>query len=207
VVSSHGPSVSAGHGTGPRWAPVGPIALALSAVALAAVGAFLLGRADVIGRFIGPLFYILGQLGLALTMFRAMVGRAEYFAASGVPSAWTRPPLRGVGEADLRRWDNAIRGLRMPWPGERDAVLAAARARAEGLLSIVLPGVLAAPVSVGGVVLMARTPDTLLTAVALPNLLIGLLMGLVAVRYSVDGQRARVYLTQFSAPPGRTPST
>lgn len=199
-----GASVPAGHGTGSRWAPVAPIAIAVSAVAVAAVGAFLLRRADVIGRILGPLVYILAELGLALAIFRAMVNRAQYFAALGVPPAWTRPPLRGVEDVDLRRWDNLIRGLRAPWPGERDAVLAAARARTEGLLSIVLPSVLPALVSLGGVVLMARAPDTLLSIVALPNLFMGLVMGWAAVRYGVDAQRARVYLTQFSGAAGPT---
>lgn len=194
------PSVPPGHGNASRWAPVAPIVMALSAVAVAAAGAFLLRRPDDIGRLLGPLVYILAQLGLALAMFRAMVGRAEHFAALGVPPAWTRPPLRGMEDADLRRWDNLIRGLRAPWPGERDEVLTAARARAEGLLSIALPCILAALISAVGVVLTVRVPDTLLSMVALPNLLMGLVMGWVAVRYSVDGQRARAYLTQFSTP-------
>ncbi|WP_200210715.1 hypothetical protein [Micromonospora coerulea] len=124
---------------------------------------------------LGPLVYILAELGLALAMFRAMVGRAQYIAALGVPPAWTRPPLRDVEDVDLRRSDNLICGLRAPWPGERDVVLAAARARVEGLLSIVLPGVLLALVSLRAV--MARVPDTLLSIVALLNLILGLVMG------------------------------
>ena len=129
-------------------------------------------------------------------------------AALGVPPAWTRPPLRGVDDVDLRRWHNVIRALRAPWPAERDTVLTAARARAEGLLSIVLPSVLGALIAAGGIVLMARVPDTMVSIVGPPNLLLGLVMAWAAVRYGVDGHRACVYLTRFSTPsdPARRPS-
>jgi hypothetical protein len=49
-------------------------------------------------------------------------------------------------------------------------------------------------------VLMARTPDTMLSYYALLNLLIGLVIGWTTARYGVDGRRARVYLRRFSAP-------
>ena len=194
------PSAPAGPGAGSRWAPVAPTVMAGSAVAVAGVGAFLLRREDVIGQSIGSLVYILAQLGSILAQFRAIVGRADHFAALGVPAAWTRPPLRGLEDVDLRRWDNMIRGLRAPWPDERDAVLTAARARAEGLLSIALPGYLGVLISVVGVGLMVRVPDTLLSIVALPVILMGPVMGWVVMRYAVDGHRARAYLARFSTP-------
>ncbi|WP_446218207.1 hypothetical protein [Micromonospora sp. IBHARD004] len=171
-------------------------------MAVAAAGAFLLRRPDDIGRILGPAIYGLGVVGLVGITARAVAARAQYFAKFGVPTAWTRPPVRGVDDVDLRRWENMIRGLRAPWPNERDAVLTAARARAEGLPSIVFPAVLAPLVSVVGVVLLGRVPESPLSIVVLPNLLIGLVAGVVAMRYGVDGWRARVYLTQFSAPAG-----
>lgn len=176
------------------------MAIALAAVAVLVGGGFLLRRTDDVGRFLGPLVYILGQLGLAVAMFRAMVGRAEHFAAQGVPSAWTRPPLRGVTDADQRRWQNTIRDLRDPWPAERDTLLTAARARADGLPSIVVPGLLLALFSVAGVVVMGRVADSPLSALLVPNLILGLLLGMVAARYAFDGHRARVYLRKFLTP-------
>ena len=194
------PEVPAGPGAGSRWAPVAPIVMALCAVAVAGVGVFLLRREDVIVQLTGSLMYILAQLGAVLAQFRAIVGRADHFAALGVPPAWTRPPLRGLKDVDLRRWDNMIRGLRAPWPDERDAVLIAARARAEGLLSIALPGYLGVLIAVVGVGLMVRVPDTLLSIVAVPIVLMGPVMAWVVIRYAVDGHRARAYLARFSTP-------
>ncbi|PWU45941.1 hypothetical protein DLE60_01335 [Micromonospora globispora] len=174
--------------------------MALSAVAVAGVGAVLLRRDDVIGQSIGSMVYIFAQLGSILAQSRAIVGRADHLAALGVPPAWTRPSLRGLEDVDLRRWDNMIRGLRAPWPDERDPVLTAARARAEGLLSIALPGFLGMLISVVGVGLMVRVPDTLLSIVALPIILMGPVLGWVVMRYAVDGHRARAYLARFSRP-------
>jgi hypothetical protein len=200
VVGSQRPSVPTGSGSDSRWAPIGPIAKALSAATISVAGAVILRRPDDIGRLLGPLVYIVGLVGLMSTLFRATVARAEYFARFGVPTAWTRPPVRGVEDVDLRRWENTIRGLRAPWHNERDAVLTAARARAQGLPAIMLPAVLTPLVAVLGVVLIGHVPDSPLSLVVLPTLLFGVAAGVVAVRYGVDGSRARVYLTQFSAP-------
>ncbi|SCF44496.1 hypothetical protein GA0074696_6008 [Micromonospora purpureochromogenes] len=200
MVSSQEPAVPTGRGSEPRWAPVGPIAMALSAVAVSAAGAFLLRRPDDIGRILGPLVYGLGMVGLVGITARAVAARAQHFARFGVPTLWTRPPVRGVEDVNLRRWENTIRGLRAPWPNERDSILTAARARAEGLPAIVLPAILAPLVAVVGVVLVGRVPESPLSIVVLPQFLIGLVTAVVAVRYGVDGWRARTYLTQFSAP-------
>jgi hypothetical protein len=107
--------------------------------------------------------------------------------------------MRGVQEVTLRRWDNMIRELRAPWPDEREVVLTAARARAEGLLLIVLPGLLAALLAVLGFVRTVRA-DVQLLAFALIPYLAGLVFGWVALRYREDGHRARIYLARFSTP-------
>ena len=129
-------------------------------------------------------------------MFKATKDRADHFAAAGVSPAWTRPAVRGVTDTDLRRWDNTIRELREPWPGDA-TLLAAARARAAGVFLIVLLGVLSLVLAAVGVLLGLREPNSLLTAVAFLNVVIGLLLCLAAVRYGVDGHRARAYLSRF----------
>ena len=181
----------------PRWAPVGPIAMTFCALAVSAVGAVLLRRPDDIGRILGPLTYVLGVIGLLSIMFQATVDRAENFAKSGVPTAWTRPPVRGASDDDLRRWDNVIRAMREPWPNERDAILTAARARAEGLPAILVPGLLAPLLALVGVVLIGRAPGSPPSLLVFPHILIGFLTGVVAVRYAIDGRRARAYLARF----------
>ena len=143
--------------------------------------------------------YIFGVLGLAAVMMRAMMRRAEHFAALGVPRQWTRYRLLDVQEVTLRRWDNMIRDLRAPWPDEREVVLTAARARAEGLLLIVLPGLLAALLAVFGFVRTVRADVQLLPFALFPGVC-GVVFGWVALRYREDGHRARVYLTRFSTP-------
>ena len=204
MVKSDGPAVSTGPGTGRRWTPVAPILVALAGLAVAIVGAFLLRRADELGRLGGPLLFILGQLGLAFAMQRTTKDRADHFARAGVPREWTRPAVRGVVDADLRRWDTTIRELREPWPGD-DELPAAARARAEGASFVVLPALLSLIVAVVAVLLGRRQASSILTAVAIPNVVIGLLLCLAAIRYGVDGRRARAYLSRFGpGGPGAT---
>jgi hypothetical protein len=182
--------------SGPRWTPVAPILIAVASIAVAIAGAFLLRGTSELARISGPPLFIVGQLGLALAMFRATKDRADHFAAAGVPPAWTRPGVRGVTDTDLRRWDNTLRELREPWPGD-GALLTAARARVAGLPLIVVLGVLPLVLAAAGVVLGLREPNSLLTVVAFPNFVIGLLLCLAAVRYGVDGRRARSYLSRF----------
>ncbi|MFF5174270.1 hypothetical protein ACFY3U_16750 [Micromonospora sp. NPDC000089] len=184
-----------------RWTPAASLALAAVSVAVAVVGAYLLRRPDELGRFTGPTLYVLAQLGLAYAMNRATMARAGRFAALGVPTAWTRPPVRGVVDPELRRWENTIRGLRQPVQDDVDLVVTAARARAEGLSPILVPGLLSVPVGVVGLALGLRDAAATLSALLLLNAAIGVLLGVATARYGVDGRRARAYLARL-APDG-----
>ncbi|WP_410809424.1 hypothetical protein [Micromonospora sp. 067-2] len=196
---SEGSAVPAGQGGGSRWTPVASILIALAGLVVSIVGAVLLRRGDELGRLAGPPLLIVGQLGLAFAMQRATTARAEHFAAAGVPTEWTRPAVRGVTAVDLRRWDNTIRDLREPWPGD-SKLSTAARARAEGLPFIVFPAVLSLVVAVVGVALGSAEPTSVSTVAGFPNIAIGLLLCVAAIRYVVDGRRARAYLARFPAP-------
>ncbi|MFB9236695.1 hypothetical protein ACFFWC_14225 [Plantactinospora siamensis] len=79
-------------------------------------------------------------------------------------------------------------------------MLAAARARASGRLAIVLPGLLAVLASVVRIVLVAQVPDTPLSFRMGLNGIVGLVAGWIAVRYDLDGHRARSYLRRFADP-------
>jgi hypothetical protein len=170
--------------------------IARAGVAVAAAGALVFDRAGgEQGRLGGPLLFILGQLIAIYAMYKTITDRANRFAAASIPPEWTRTPLRGVTDTDLQRWENTIRELRQPWPG--DAILLAARARAEDLSLIIAVGVLPAVIAVVRLVLVLREPGSVMTPFVVPHVILGLLLCLVAFRYAVNGRRA--YLARYGA--------
>jgi hypothetical protein len=178
------------------WSPVGPLLIALAALAVVAAGAYLLRQERETVRITGSMLVVVGQFGVFLALFRALVDRAAHFAASGVPTAWTRPDLRGLKDVNLRQWENTIREMRPPWPDEA-TLLAAARARATGASLIAVLGVLALLASLAGFVLVLRDSPPVLRASAPANHVLGLLACYIGVRYAIDGRRARAYLARY----------
>jgi hypothetical protein len=200
MASSLEPSVPVGQDTVPHWAPRGPLFMSLFAVVAAAVGAVIFGRSGG-GQTIGALVYILAVLLLVRSSGRAITARNNYFAKFGVPRQWTNPPLIGLKDIELRRWDNTIRDMRAPLPAEQGMLLIAARARAEGLTAILLPASLAPLLSVvGGLLLVRGSPHPALGAAALLVGLCSLILGVMAAHSAVNGRHARAYLARFSTP-------
>ncbi|WP_436521560.1 hypothetical protein [Actinoplanes sp. HUAS TT8] len=197
-----GPPAPGTHRPLPRYAPVAPIGLTVVLLAVAAGAALLMRRADDVGNIYAPVLYELAEVGLVAVLFRALVARARYFVPAGVPEGWSRPPLRGVSDPDLRRWQAVIAERREAAPEERDVVLAAARARSEGLASIMVPGLAAFLTSAMTVVLIIRLPDSLLTLVGIPNLPAGLIVAAAVLVYGSLAERARAYLQQYGASSG-----
>jgi hypothetical protein len=171
--------------------------IALAGLAVAAAGAYLLRQEDGTVRLTGSALFVFGQLGLAIAMYRAVQDRAAHFAASGIPPAWTRPPLRGLTDVNLRQWDNTIREMRRPWPDET-TLFTAARARATGVSLIVVLSVASLLVSLARLILVLRDPEAVLAVFAPANLVLGFLLFVVGVRYAIDGRRARAYLSRFA---------
>ncbi|MEV4617413.1 hypothetical protein AB0J74_01695 [Asanoa sp. NPDC049573] len=180
----------------PSLSPVRPMLIALLGLALAAAGVYLLRRDDESLQLAGSTLFVFGQLALAIAMYRAIQDRAAHFAAAGVPEVWTRPPLRGLTDLDLRQWDNTIREMRRPWPDET-TLLNAARARATGVPLLIVLSVATLLVSLARFVLMLQNPAALLAVFAPVNLVLGFLVLAVGVRYALDGRRARAYLARF----------
>ncbi|MEV0719818.1 hypothetical protein [Asanoa sp. NPDC050611] len=193
-MATHAPSGDA------TWAPAWPIVGSTAVAALALVAASRISAEDSLGRYTAPLIYQLCLLGVVAVALRATVERGRHFAARGVPEAWTRALLRDTGDADLVRWRNLMRRGRPPMPEERARLLTAARARAEGLPSILTPATVGLTLAVVSMVLAVRQPGTLLGFARIPNIPVGVLLAVVTVRYAALGAESRAYLTRFRQP-------